>query len=654
MNCIDLSCPVEIFSTAMPTEEIPAATLTLFNLSDRVIASVEVLLRLLDADGGETERLAFRGRALNGRPHSTFLLTAPCAPSPELKSLEVTVEKVWYSDNDTWRRNPANMVAYTPNALPVSPALTNLKYAAGETAVGYPSLQNGLWVCVCGRPNPETEGYCARCGRQMDMVFSRFSPETVEAQVSMKERQLDLNSRNMREDTIRLQRIREEAYIRKKNRRRTRLRITAAIITAFALTAGVLLFGSPMLRMAAGRKALETGDTAGAKAVFEALGSFGDAESLVAECNWRLAMEAAENSSSAEELANASALLRAISDHPEAIEKANETDLLRSRLLLGSGQWQKALDTLSLIPEGFPGREELELDCRTAQAYALQNNGQYAEAREIWLSLGDAPGAKEQAAACVYQPAMAFMETKDWDGAIQLLSEIPDYSDSREKTLECHYQKAEEKLEAGDLEGASNEFLLADDWADAPERCKSLIYAQAESLYNAGDMKGAQSLYASIPDYQDANQKDLACRYSLAKAAADDLEYSLALDLLRNVPDDYEQAGMLRTEATYQKAKSAIRRNDWAAAAELLGSLDRTSLIRQYRDIESLYLEACENAGIAAYPETPSPETALPETVHPETESTVSPTPVPSGTPTPRTTDPLLSPFLVEDEEEQP
>ena len=136
MNYIDLTCPPEVFRTALPTEDIPAATVTLFNLSDRVITSVEVLLRLLDRDGDETERLAFRGRALNGRPHSTFLLTVPCAYSAGLKSLDITVEKVWYADNETWRRNPANAVEYTPNALPVSPALTNLKYAAGETAVG--------------------------------------------------------------------------------------------------------------------------------------------------------------------------------------------------------------------------------------------------------------------------------------------------------------------------------------------------------------------------------------------------------------------------------------------------------------------------------------------------------------------------------------
>ena len=40
MSKIDLTCPAEIFTAALPTEEIPAATLTLFNLSDRVITSV--------------------------------------------------------------------------------------------------------------------------------------------------------------------------------------------------------------------------------------------------------------------------------------------------------------------------------------------------------------------------------------------------------------------------------------------------------------------------------------------------------------------------------------------------------------------------------------------------------------------------------------
>lgn len=650
MSKIDLTCPAELFRTALPTEEIPAATLTLFNLSDRVITSVEVLLRLLDEDGGETERLAYRGRALNGRPHSTFLLTVPCAPSAGLKALDVSVEKVWYADNETWRRDPANSVEYTPNVLPVSPALTNLKFAAGETAVGYPSLQNGLWVCVCGRPNPEDEGYCARCGRQMETVFSLYNPEAVEAQITMKERQLDLSSRNIREDTIRMQRIREEEYKKKKARRMNRWRLLVAAVLCAALTAGVLFFFEPWLRLSAGRRALENGDAAGAKKAFQALGSFGGASELIPECDWLIAREAAENAKSAEELARASGLLRAVKDRPEAVDEANKTDLVRARLLLGNNRWEEALEALALLPEDYEGRAELQQSCLTAKAWALQNAGQYAEARMVWQQLGDMPGAREQAALCIYEPAKALMEQEDWDGAIAMFSTIPDYQDSRDKTRECHYHKAQALEDAGDTDGACREYLLAGSWADAALKYTSLTYAQAEALYAVGDIKGAQALYASLPDDEKAKEKDVQCRYKLAEEAASILEYTTVLDLLKDIPDDYEDTKALRGEASYKKAQAAFRQGEWETAMNLLKDLDRESLKRKYRDIENLYVEACAQCGVDPYPtEEPGTEGVVPAEGEPQNAApTEAPTAAPTEVPT---LPPAPDPFLVTEDD---
>ena len=629
---IDLTCPAEVFRTALPTEEIPGATLTLYNLSDRVIVSVEVLLRLLDEDGEEEERLTFRGRALNGRPHSTFLLTAPCAPAGWLKSIEAQIQKVWYADNETWRRDPANATEYTPNNLPVCPALTNLKYAAGETAVGYPSLQRGLWVCVCGRPNPEGAAYCARCGQSMETVFSRFTPDAVEAQISMKERQLDLSSRNMREDTIRLQRLREEEYQAKKARRASRIRIFLGMAFSVALALGILFYGAPWLRLTAGRRAMEAGDLASARNAFTALGSFANAEELAAECDWRMAMDAAENSTSADTLAQASALLRAVSDRPEALEKANEADLLRARLLVGQGKWKEALEAMALLPEEYEGRKDLEAQCRMAEASGLFAAGNYDEARPIFLELGEYAGAREKASLCLYEPAMALMESGDWDGAIEKLGPILDFQDSRSKSQECHYHKAETAFFAGEYTQAADEFLLAGEWADAPERYKSLIYGQAEDKFLASDLKAAQSLFASIPDYLDANEKEMECRYFLAQDAAGDREFTLALELLEGIPDDYLDTRTLRAEACYEKAKAAFAREDWETAWNLLKDLDRASLQKQYRDIENLYVMSCEKLGKEAYPATPEPAPA---------------TPVPEPTPVPD----VIDPFLVTEEE---
>ena len=640
---IDLSCPVEIFRTVMPTEEVPAATLTLFNLSDRVIASVEAHLSLMDARGSESEKLAYRGRALNGRPHSTFQMTIPCAPGNGVKQIEAVVEKVWFADNEVWRRDPSKAVEYEPNDLPVTPALTSLKYVAGETAVGYPSRQDGLWVCVCGRPNAEAEEYCARCGRQRDEVFTCFSPEAVAGQISLRERQLDLSSRNMREDTIRLQRLREEEYNVRKARRGSRIRLAVFLAVAAVLVLGALFFGAPQMKLMAGLHDLETGNPARARITFESLGSFGNAPELVRECDWQSAVAMLDNDPSTDDLASASALLRTMPDRPEALEKANEADLLRGRLLLQEEKWEEALAVVTALPDDLAGREELLRDCRLSEGRALLKDRDYDSARELFLGLWDLPEARDLAAECLYRPAKEQMADGDWDTAIQTLSRIPDYRDSRTLTLECHYRKAMALETEGNYAEASNEYLMAGEYEDALQRSRNLTYWMAEDLRAKGDIRGAQTLFASIPDYLDSNEKDRLCRYQLALNAFDDREFTMTLQLLENIPDDYEDTGLLRSEASYEKAKAAMKQEDWSTAAALLGSLDRAGMKKSHRDVEDLYLQACREAGIDPYPATPEPDE--PVNTEPAVPAAVS-APAPDGeTPTP-------VPFLVSGDDE--
>ena len=271
---IDLTCPAEVFETTLPTEEIPAVGLSLYNLSDRVIVSAEVTLKLLSGSGAEKERVVYRARALNGRPHSTFRMNVPCPHHASARSADVTIDKVWFSDNDVWRRELSASVEYTPNALPVSRALTNLKFTAGETAVGFPSQQDGLWVCVCGRPNPDSEEYCARCRRQKELIFTRYNRETVDQQVFQRERQLDLATRNVREDTTRMQRIREEEFNRAEARRARRKFLAWCLPLCAAVTAAMLFAVAPALRMLSVNRAMADGNWTAARETCEALGSF--------------------------------------------------------------------------------------------------------------------------------------------------------------------------------------------------------------------------------------------------------------------------------------------------------------------------------------------------------------------------------------------
>ena len=270
---IDLTCPAEVFEAKLPTEDVPAVSLALYNLSDRVIVSVEVTLKLLSGSGAEKERVVYRARALNGRPYSTFPMNVPCNPCPAARKADVTVDKVWFSDNAVWRREQSSSVEYTPNDLPVSRALTDLKFAAGEDAVGFPCRQNGLWICVCGRPNPDDEEYCARCRRQRETVITCYNRESVEKQIAQRERQLDLFTRNVREDTTRMQRIREQEYNLKQLRKNRRKRLAVCLPLFLALLATLYFAGVPVLRLWSADRTMERGDYAAAAVTLKSLGS---------------------------------------------------------------------------------------------------------------------------------------------------------------------------------------------------------------------------------------------------------------------------------------------------------------------------------------------------------------------------------------------
>lgn len=567
---IDLTCPAEIFRVELPTEALPAAGLLLYNLSDRVIASVEATITLKDEKGQEREKVVYRARALNGRPHSTFRMSVPCPAEPENRSADALIGKVWFADNAVWRRNPAAETEYEPNALPISPALTALKYAAGETAVGFPSQQDGLWVCVCGRPNPDRAEVCARCRQEKAFVFARFNREAVETQVSQRERQLELGTRSAREDTLRLQRIREAEYNRTKSRRARRIHIAILAAFALAVTAGAWFVGAPAVQLIEGRRAIEEGRFPEAEAILGHLGSFGDAEAQLAEARYRQARKTAEESRDPAELAAAAEALRAIPDREEAAAAADEAEIRAGNLLLAGGDREGAMAAAGRAREGAPGRETLRQDCLYTEATELLGNKEFEKARTIFLRLGSYGDAAEKASACVYEPTLQLIEDGLYDEAITALSGISGYQDSRELILKCHYLKGMMLERAGDPDGAAAEYLLAADWDDAKDKAMAMIYAQAEAALAAGDIAKAAPLYSAIPDYPGAKEKSRECYYALAEKSYGDTEYLRTLELLAEVPDDYRDTASLRKKSAFQAGSAALERGEWETAAGLL------------------------------------------------------------------------------------
>ena len=589
---IDLTCPAEVFSTALPTEEIPAASLSLYNLSDRVIVSVEVTLKLKSGSGAEKDRVVYRARALNGRPHSTFRMNVPCAPVNGARSADVTIDKVWFNDNAVWRRENSSSVEYTSNALPVSKALADLQFVAGETAVGFPSQQDGLWVCVCGRPNPDSEEYCARCRREKSLLFARYNQEAVEKQISQREKQLELNTRSVREDTARMQRIREEEYEAKQRRKTRRWRLLITIPACVIAAAMAIGFTAPMLQLFAANKAIREKHWDNAIHSLTILGpSFPGTEQKLKDVRKAMAMEKADAAQTAEQMQEAAEGLRALEDDEEAAARADALDLKRAENAMAAGDTEAAREAVEIFPEEDERRLAIENECLYIEAKAQMAAGDYEDAREAFLILYGNPAFPDTgtlAAECVYLPAMELLEKGKYDEAIAEMSRIPDYGPSRTAILECHYRKAQEAETLGDLETASAEYLMAGDYEDAAVKTQETVFLLAEEKFTAGDTAGARSLYASIPGYPPAVEREKEATLLLAREAMDRQEYEAAAELLDTLPENYGDAAELIPRAAYLAGSDASRRKDWEKAVSFLDQAG------DYRDAPSMLESALE------------------------------------------------------------
>ena len=587
---IDLTCPAEVFEAKLPTEDVPAVSLALYNLSDRVIVSVEVTLKLLSGSGAEKDRIVYRARALNGRPYSTFPMNVPCNPCLAVRKADVTVDKVWFSDNAVWRREQSSSVEYVPNNLPVSRALTDLKFVAGENAVGFPCQQDRLWVCVCGRPNPNGDEYCARCRRQRETVFTRYNREAVEKQIAQRERQLDLFTRNVREDTTRMQRVREEEFNLRQKRKKQRGRLALYLPLFMALLTVLFFAVVPALRLWSSDRNMNRGEYTAAAATLKSLGSFPGAPERLAECEWQAAKQMYENAGDAEALRKASDALRALEGRPESIALAEEADLARARLAVEALDPESARMAMELLEEDDPRRTSIENDCLLLEAKTLMAEGRYAAARETFLTVTDVfPEASGLAAECVYIPASALISQGKYDEAIAELNRIPDHPQSRTAILECHYRKAEAAAEAGDLQTAAAEYLMADDYGDAKDKTNITVFTLAENQYASGDIAGAQKLFASLPGYAPAEERNHACLLELANAAVSSGQYEKAMELFSALPEGYEGTADQLPRTAYLAGTAALKNYEYEQAVSYFEQAG------DYRDAPSKLAGALES-----------------------------------------------------------
>lgn len=570
----------------MRTGEDRACDLTLFNTGEKPVTSVEVLLSFLDVPQGEEQaRLLYRIHDLSLPQGTGIAVSIPTQDQEEWRHVAVTVEKVWFEDASVWRRGNSVVLTYESNALTPGRALDGLRLMAGADAVGYPSQQDGLWVCVCGRANGDDQPQCVRCQRERVTIFTQLDEATVSAQVAKIEEEVAQKNKIALEEASRIQLEREAAY-EAAMKRRKRLLLLLCAVTALALVAYLAIFQLiPYLRYQSAVQAIESGDTAAALATLQDMPGYGDSQALMQQIRYNDAVAALETAD-ADQLKALEETFLQMGDYEDARDMAREAAYLRGKLLLSQGD-VAAARSLFVLLGNYKDSADQEKACDYADALALLESGDVIQARTAFSALGTYQDSENMVKETYYREAQTALEAGDPLTALPLLEQIKGYKDADTLIKASHYAIGEYQLSVGEVMEAVDAFKLAGDYEDAETRWKAALYSAAEDLEANGNVLGAAALYQQTEGYEDALARYNALALNIARDAVASREYRLALTYLKDLPAELTGVADLTTQALYGQAVRALNQQDFETAVNSLTNIqdyeDSARLLEQAR-----------------------------------------------------------------------
>ncbi|MBR7073585.1 MAG: hypothetical protein IKI39_00595 [Oscillospiraceae bacterium] len=147
---------------------------------------------------------------------------------------------------------------------------------------------------------------------------------------------------------------------------------------------------------------------------------------------------------------------------------------------------------------------------RFDEAERLFEAGAYAEARELYLRLGDEACADlctERLNDARYQEAEQLLEAGDYSAAEAIFAELDPYKDSAELLKKCAFLRAGDFAAGGQPEKAREVYITLGNYPGVKEAQEALIpalYDRALELAQEGDLKQATTLWWVCNDYKDS------------------------------------------------------------------------------------------------------------------------------------------------------
>ena len=106
-----------------------------------------------------------------------------------------------------------------------------------------------------------------------------------------------------------------------------------------------------------------------------------------------------------------------------------------------------------------------------------------------------------------YKKAMSLYENGQFEEAAEKFIELGDYENSQDMVMVCRYEAARTLFDAGNYEEAKKAFAELGDYENSANFVTECDYNLASSLFEAGDYEGAIAIFETIPDFKDSQEK---------------------------------------------------------------------------------------------------------------------------------------------------
>ena len=255
----------------------------------------------------------------------------------------------------------------------------------------------------------------------------------------------------------------------------------------------------------------------------------------------------------------------------EAFLAGQEDVYTRATALQENGEYDAAYDLYASL-DGYSDSEEKLLEVAQQKADSLYEAGRFSEAAEVYRLLGS-----EKESDALWHEAERLRLSGEYPAAGAQWMAIADYADSRER----NYQMGVERAAAGDSMTAVVVFALDPDYRDAREQ----IYRIGTLAHDAKDYRTSTAAWEALGAYKDSGMNLTMDTYALGGQLFEEGRFDEAASVYISM-NGFSNTADLALESSYQAALAVLESGDYGNAEE------RFTALGGYRDSRTMVLEA--------------------------------------------------------------